>query len=909
MLSGDQSANRDRSQTKQVSPSHHVFSKPSPKRQKVADEIFQVSGDAALGPHSSSSKPSSSYDKNCVQSENSRQAVVYEIFAGCAKLSQQLNNVGFATIPVDSSHNKHTPLVPVMILDLTDQQAQKCLKDHIVATRPAAIHIALPCGTGSRAREKPLPRQLVQQGAKTPKPLRNDQHILGIPGLPKHDHSRVTSANILASFVVDILQYAYKQHCFVSIENPLNSWMWQVLKHYVNRINDGAFRQFYNDMISVVFNHCAHGGMRPKKTQLLCTHNYLDGLSADCPGESSTHKHLPYTIRFDGTRCTFDTAVESEYPELLCKRFAECLKQACANDFTFKSLTNSALSGVKQTKRHEPLIPEFHHIAQSQPKDKACKLLSSPSPMGNHGESCKYGVYHTPQQFIRLAERLVHPFDKQFVIPDILRLNIFNWVTKGISFVADVRTKSANLINTLSRELKYEEARFHAALPEHAQRVLKNKNVLLFKKLLEDNGFEDVAAVDMLSGVDLVGTPDKSPLFDSKFVPATTTSDYLLSSSSWVRKKIEARDVHGDDPELSKILWETSLSEVDMGFLEGPFESISDVQNVVDASSFVCSRRFVIIQSGKPRVIDDLRESGINEAFTIVDRLSLHDVDFVSSMLAFLASALIDKHSISMELLDGRCLNGKVHKDFVCEQKWTGKCLDLAKAYKQVPVAAGSRRFGVLMVHHPEDSRPRYFVTRSLPFGARASVYAFNRLSRGLWFLMAKMCHVVLGCFYDDFPIVEPSISAVLATQSVQHLLEALGWLYAKDPSKDKPFAEEFDVLGIRINTNLLHEGLFTLANKPSRVDKVVELINGIRNSGTIDKKASQVIHGLLNFMAGFVMGHSIFAWCVVSSRMPYLLETVGTVIRSLKFVTLPWIAFPVCKAGKSMGVVKRGLC
>ena len=216
-------------------------------------------------------------------------------------------------------------------------------------------------------------------------------------------------------------------------------------------------------MTSVVFNHCAHGGLRPKKTQLLCTHNYLDDLSANCPGESSTHKHLPYTIRFDGTKCTFDTAVESEYPELLCKRFAECLKQACANDFTFKSLTNSALSGVKQTKRHEPLIPEFHHIAQSQPKDKACKLLSSPSPRGDHGESRKYGVYHTPQQFIRLAERLVHPFDKQFVIPDILRLNIFNWVTKGISFVADVRTKSANLINTLSRELKYGEARFHAA--------------------------------------------------------------------------------------------------------------------------------------------------------------------------------------------------------------------------------------------------------------------------------------------------------------------------------------------------------------------------------------------------------------------------------------------------------------
>ena len=69
-----------------------------------------------------------------------------------------------------------------------------------------------------------------------------------------------------------------------------------------------------------------------------------------------------------------------------------------------------------------------------------------------------------------------------------------------------------------------------------------------------------------MAGVQLVGT-DKSPLFESKLVPATTSDcDYLLSSSTWLRKKIEARDVHADDPELSKTLWDTSLSEVDLGF-------------------------------------------------------------------------------------------------------------------------------------------------------------------------------------------------------------------------------------------------------------------------------------------------------------------------------------------------------
>ena len=38
------------------------------------------------------------------------------------------------------------------------------------------------------------------------------------------------------------------------------------------------------------------------------------------------------------------------------------------------------------------------------------------------------------------------------------------------------------------------------------------------------------------------------------------------------------------------------------------------------------------MQSGKPRIIDDLKESGINKAYTAVDSLALHDVDYVVSL-------------------------------------------------------------------------------------------------------------------------------------------------------------------------------------------------------------------------------------------------------------------------------------
>ena len=241
----------------------------------------------------------------------------------------------------------------------------------------------------------------------------------------------------------------------------------------------------------------------------MCTHHYVQSLQAECPGEPSDHVHLPYAIRFDGHRCNFDTAIESEYPELLCKRIAQCLKNAFVDQYAFKAPTNSALSGVKQTKN-------MHHLFQNS------TILPNPNLPIRH-------VSFSSLQF--QGEKTGRVANMEFTIVSAVHQAcrkpepLFNLMTKGIGFVADVRTKSANLINKLSQELKCEEARYHASLPHHAQKVLKGKNVLLFKKLLEDNGFEDVSAVDMMAGVNLVGMPGKSPLFESKFVPAITTSD------------------------------------------------------------------------------------------------------------------------------------------------------------------------------------------------------------------------------------------------------------------------------------------------------------------------------------------------------------------------------------------------
>lgn len=163
-----------------------------------------------------------------------------------------------------------------------------------------------------------------------------------------------------------------------------------------------------------------------------------------------------------------------------------------------------------------------------------------------------------------------------------------------------------------ARELDGEERRFHASLPLHAQNVLRGKRIAT-----------------------------KSPFFDTKIAPATSTLQFALISARWQRKKFQANNIHKDDPELSKVLQETTMSEVELDFLQGPFQDIHQVREVLGQADFVCSRRFA--KEGKPRIIDDLKESGVDKAFAAGDKVSLHDIDYVAPLLHFITSILSRK--------------------------------------------------------------------------------------------------------------------------------------------------------------------------------------------------------------------------------------------------------------------------
>ena len=217
---------------------------------------------------------------------------------------------------------------------------------------------------------------------------------------------------------------------------------------------------------------------------------------------------------------------------------------------------------------------------------------------------------------------------------------------------------------------------------------------------------------------------------------------------------------------------------------------------------------------------------------------------------------------VEIKLLSGGVLRGPVHADFKNKVSWVGRCLDLEKAYKQVPISEASLPYSVLMVRRPDDNKVVFFVMQSLPFGACSAVFSFNRISRSLHHLCMHLCKTIGGVFFDDFPLLEPSLTSRMASLSVEGLLSALGWKYAQGSDKGIPFADSFDLLGVRLEVDALLLGRMSLENKPGRVAKLLNTAASIKERGTLSKSEAQTLQGQLNFMVGFTTGRTLKVAC-----------------------------------------------
>ena len=793
-----------------------------------------------------------------------------EIFAGSAKLSAKASSRGFRTTSIDHDRNVHKAHHQLLLMDLTDGGAQSLFFSMFHEEPPAAIAMAPPCGTCSRARERKLPNM-----PDAPKPLRDAAHPFGFPWLQGISLTKVLQSNILYSFVVDVLFFAFTHNIVVSIENPLNSWLWVILKELVMRHPSQAFRRWFNNLEAVEFSNCAWGGDSPKMTKWLSTNSVYTELNRPCPGN---HYHKPYeAVRTGNKSVKFSTAEEAEYPWGLCDKVVELMAKHLKYPPQMAEPRHKVLdmaSSHRQHRAHPPLIPEFHHFITSQAApQQPHKMLDTRSfhgvvsgskLYGKDGTACKevchrFGVYHTKEQFLECALQMEHPFDKFHSVDDISRQNIFNLLVNGPIKTSRERLKNLLEVESLAKQLAEDELGLHRGFPPHIGEVVKGKNILLWERLLQKHHYPDMQVVDfMKNGVDLVGEHSVSPIYPEQRVVATTSVELLKKSSTWRNQSFAAAPIHKDEPGLTEKLWEVTMSEVDKGFLKGPFPSLDAVREQIGAGEIVVNRRFLLLQgeSAKPRAIDDCKTSGLNGAYTQSNKLVLQDLDAYVALCAF-AGRCIHDGRVEVILQTGEKLAGKVSPDFNGALDWKGKCLDLEKAYRQVPVSTDSLRCSVALVHNT-DGEPNYFISQSLPFGACSSVYAFNRISASIRFLIQKVLGGILTVFYDDFPQLEAGASCDLMDRIVSRFLSSLGWTHATTGSKGLSFPASFTVLGASVDLKKLAQGGLVISNKEGRLERIATLIHAAAKVYPPKRRECQVLAGLLQYSVGSSLGATL---------------------------------------------------
>lgn len=379
------------------------------------------------------------------------------------------------------------------------------------------------------------------------------------------------------------------------------------------------------------------------------------------------------------------------------------------------------------------------------------------------------------------------------MLPDYMKEAVFQVTTTNAVEASKHRLQMVLAVRAKRDELEAEERELKGKLDADANAALSSKHITLWRYLLQTTGFSDMAVVDMVEeGISLYGSYAVPPNFPPDWRPPEYSADELRETAVWRRKVIvgASSDMTCEQEEDLK---QATDEEVDLGHLAGPFNE-QQMTDHFGTTTWLLNPRFIRYQGeeSKVRPIDDCSRSGLNGSYTTNFRLELLDSDTLASVLAVIADCLKDR-TVRLNMRDGSDLCGDVHAS-LHGREWSGRTLDLSRAYKQLAVDSKSRRLNV--VGFKCKGKRLFYRSNVLPFGSTASVYAFNRVSRSLHFLL----WTISTCFYDDFPVVCPVDSAAILSKSMSALLDMLGWDHAKIGTKATDFAAEVNALGIAVN-------------------------------------------------------------------------------------------------------------
>ena len=470
-----------------------------------------------------------------------KRPMMIEIFAGSAILSSCFKSAGWDILPIDHKFNRFHPLAKICTLDLTLPSAWSYLQWVCNEFRVLWVHAAPPCGTSSRARERP----------NAPPPLRGEQNPWGLEHIPSNEQARLDAANLLYMQLYDFTLFLQERKIHWSIENPANSWLWQ-LDPYAALVEQSS---------KVCLQSCAFGGSRPTWKAFLTSMPQLLCLGLSCPGN---HQHAPYgRKRLPDGQMHYATSEEAVYPRGLCHQLVQVISRTLhvpILDITSKPSCASLVqaAAAHQTRGHTrpTVVSEFSHVVDLElpslpqvnakqrlrhavrhvPAGSKLLMYSLKGVEGNRSFCCKFGCYRSKAQFVADALVASHPFFDSLPLPDSSKKALFTLLVKGPAWVASFRAKTMSKWTEWAKHLSADERAVKEGLDPGVRQVLGRKRVLLWKKIAADLCWPDAGVFDqLLKGFELVGSRNASGIFATELRPAEQTPEQLMERARLLR--------------------------------------------------------------------------------------------------------------------------------------------------------------------------------------------------------------------------------------------------------------------------------------------------------------------------------------------------------------------------------------
>ena len=819
--------------------------------------------------------------------EPGKRLLAVEFCAGSGGLSAAILDAGLSAVGIDWQCNSHRARAPIMEINLCSESGQSLAWRLFETHRVVYVHCAPPTETMKRTGER----------RRSHRQMRSANHPCGLPTLKGAELMMVRDANTLAAFIASVCSFAHSQGIGWSIEGPRDSYLW-MLKEYVElQVLEGVRDRHYHT--------CMFGSQRRTQQRWRSNVDELHVLDRHC---NHTHTHPPWVMD--------PTSQDYEYTQSLCKEAAAAVigfvSRSFGEDCRPRMKTRVILRTIPQEKRErararaaggaqargarygqlineyketvlvdtrfplplrvgdqlkvvtrfgDKLVPKGARLLEVQHLDEQGVVSEIADTDEVTGVRVKFGIFHSPLEFFEKAKLLHHPYDVEDETPDAVRRAIFRSLTIGVVGVEEHRRAMFEKWERRAEELQQKEDELHQTMDEVTARVYRKKRLLLLQEMLASIGHLDRELVRELAvGMPLIGEMTQSLIFPPKRVEPLHGPEWLHRSALLCRRNLLSSMKPSRDAEFDKELHRITVDERDdpsKAWVTGPYTE--EQLDQLLGPGWVLAKRFGIRQGAKCRPIDDLSANFVNSCVGTCEKILCGGVDELVSITRSWAEAFFvgQDGEFTVTLSCGQVLKGTLHADFRGWERTrlVGKCADLEAAYRQIAVQRSQLCYAPFAVWSPASGKPEIYINHALPFGATAAVYSSNRAFRALSTLLATTFLVPCTNYYDDFPIVVPAQLAPSTEATLTRFESLLGWTF-KGGEKALPFAEEFAVLGVRLDlAGAAEAGEVKVGNKKERVEKIVAEIEEILASGCIHSAQAASLRGKLMYAVGQTFG------------------------------------------------------